>query len=304
MEEPKWDEILAKLRAPFAPSAIKFKPQATTQDQSKGLVVFYVDARLIAARLNAAVGVGGWCDEYQVISHDPKLGLPVECRLTVLGVTKADVGQLASAAGVDEKAWKSTYSDALKRAAVKFGLGAYLYVLPSPWVETKVGRNGKAQGFTEAGQAAARKAYESWLKSPANTYGDPIDHGEVEPVRETPPEDEGGSTQNQTAAQQNGAAALEVGDRPASGQEVADLISLASTFSPEVHEWAQNMVTAQREHYGGQVSAKWLKEKYQTLVDKAAKHGADDGAVVTDGSPEADAELERQVEQAFGQEAA
>jgi hypothetical protein len=55
----------------------------------------------------------------------------VLCRLTVLGITKEDVGE-----GED---LKSAFSDAFKRVAVKFGVGRYLYELPKKWVPLKGG---------------------------------------------------------------------------------------------------------------------------------------------------------------------
>ncbi len=51
----------------------------------------------------------------------------VKCRLTVLEVTKEDVGEGDSL--------KAAFSDALKRAAVKFGVGRYLYRLEKQWVD-------------------------------------------------------------------------------------------------------------------------------------------------------------------------
>jgi hypothetical protein len=51
----------------------------------------------------------------------------VKCRLTVLGVSKEDVGEGDSL--------KAAFSDALKRAAVKFGVGRYLYRLEKQWVD-------------------------------------------------------------------------------------------------------------------------------------------------------------------------
>jgi hypothetical protein len=48
----------------------------------------------------------------------------IKCSLTVLGVTKEDVGTTSLA---DQM--KGAHSDALKRAAVKFGIGSYLYDL-------------------------------------------------------------------------------------------------------------------------------------------------------------------------------
>jgi hypothetical protein len=185
----EWEKASAELRRPFTAAAVKMKPQSVTKDQLKGLVSYYIDARLAAERLSAAVGADGWTEEYQVISTDPQAGLPIECRLTVLGVTRADVGQIAPGP-LDDKAWKSAYSDALKRAAVKFGVGAYLYNSPNNWVETRVGNNGKAQGFSETGARAARELYAKWIgtKPVKDLYGAPLDHGDVE----TTPEPEAG----------------------------------------------------------------------------------------------------------------
>lgn len=55
--------------------------------------------------------------------HDIRYG-GVQCDLTVLGITKSDVGSPSMAEQL-----KGATSDALKRAAVKFGIGMYLYDL-------------------------------------------------------------------------------------------------------------------------------------------------------------------------------
>lgn len=173
--------LLTDLRRPFTVSAVRFKPQTVTKDLTKGLASFYIDARLAAERLNEVVGAENWSDEYRLLADGvaaPALYYPVECRLTVCGVTKADVGQGANTV-LDDKAWKSAYSDALKRAAVKFGIGVYLYNLPNLWAPVFVGSNGKAQGFSKEGQEQLRGQYERWLSSPLNIYGEPFDHGDV-----------------------------------------------------------------------------------------------------------------------------
>lgn len=172
-------EQVAVLRAPFAADAIKVKPQTVTKDQTnpKGLVTFYIDARLVVDRLDEAVGAENWTDEYRLLCegiHAPSVGIPIECSLTVNGVTKVDVGQIAPGEK-DDKMWKSAYSDAFKRAAVKFGVGAYLYDGPSVWCPVKIGNNGKAQGFTDEGKQQAFAAYRKWIGSGAPTsQGTPV----------------------------------------------------------------------------------------------------------------------------------
>jgi len=76
-------------------------------------------------RLDDVVGPSNWWDEYQPLEHS------VICRLTIrlpdgTVLTKCDAGGYAGMAdpGDDDK---SGFADAFKRAAVKFGVGRYLY---------------------------------------------------------------------------------------------------------------------------------------------------------------------------------
>ena len=116
-------EQIKALREPFKASAIKTKvqtnPSKTKEEGGKtvgwGVVIFYVDSRDVAERLDLAT-LGQWSDEYSLF------GKALECSLTVAGMTRRDVGE-------GDKA-KDLYSDAFKRAAVKFGVGAFLYRLP------------------------------------------------------------------------------------------------------------------------------------------------------------------------------
>ncbi len=140
VEAPHLDaDIQKRLKAPFPSSWVSWKAQSTNREKTRALAVAYIDARAVMARLDAVVGPGNWSDEYRLIRDETYTvrdangnerrvrEVEVECRLTVLGVTKVDVGS-----GEDAK---SAYSDAFKRAAVKFGIGRYLYSLPKMWVD-------------------------------------------------------------------------------------------------------------------------------------------------------------------------
>lgn len=122
-------EIGEVLLAPFPAQMVGWKAQATTRDGSKALAVAYIDSRAVQDRLDSVIGPENWSDAYTVLGEQRgSFGneVVVECRLTVLGITKCDVG-----AGED---YKSAFSDAFKRAAVKTGVGRYLYSLPLRWV--------------------------------------------------------------------------------------------------------------------------------------------------------------------------
>lgn len=125
-------EILQELAKPFPASKISIKVQTKPNDNGNALCVAYIDARDVMERLDTVVG-GEWSDDYR---SAPSGGL--ECALTVCGVTRRDVGDDQN----DNEQQKAGYSDAFKRAAVKFGIGRFLYDLPKMFGKVKqVGKN-------------------------------------------------------------------------------------------------------------------------------------------------------------------
>jgi hypothetical protein len=119
------------LSAPFDPSEVKFKPAAVTGNRA--LALAYVDVRAIQDRLDTVCGVAGWQDSYRVLPDGA-----VVCRLRLkIGeewITKVDVGSPSGQPDNGDRT-KAAFSDALKRAAVKFGVGRYLYRLPRQWCD-------------------------------------------------------------------------------------------------------------------------------------------------------------------------
>jgi hypothetical protein len=150
-----------ELRRPFTTNAVKFKPQAKVpkNNPTRTLCVAYIDARLVVERLNLVVP-HLWHDEYE------PLGKHLICRLTVDGITRQDVG---------EGTGKALYSDALKRAAVKFGIGVSLYAVPQQWINEPV------DYLSDAHVRTFRAAYGGWLdRAGRQAFGEPLDHGDVE----------------------------------------------------------------------------------------------------------------------------
>lgn len=131
------DEILNQLAAPFPPDRVSWRVGPTTQDKTKGQALAYIDARDVMARLDEVVGAGMWASELI-----PMWPGAVSCRLSICidgqWVTKSD---MAGATGdienekEREMAVKGAGSDSLKRAAVQWGVGRYLYDLECPWVD-------------------------------------------------------------------------------------------------------------------------------------------------------------------------
>jgi hypothetical protein len=163
------------LRRPFTRAAVKFKVQATfpKANPTRGLIVAYIDARLAVERLNLVVP-HLWFDEYQSV------GNMLMCRLTVDGITRHDIGEGYQGKGL--------YSDALKRAAVKFGVGVSLYAIPQTFLNVSDGHlkevgqgDRRSLVLTPNGESRCRDIYGLWLDSiGTQAFGEPLDHGDVE----------------------------------------------------------------------------------------------------------------------------
>jgi hypothetical protein len=125
------EELTEALAAPFDPRQVKFKPAVVSGHRA--LALAYIDARVIQDRLDDVLGVTGWQDEYECLPDGS-----VVCRLRLrLGdewITKMDVGGQSEQPDEGDRR-KAAFSDALKRAAVKFGIGRYLYRLPQQWCD-------------------------------------------------------------------------------------------------------------------------------------------------------------------------
>jgi len=117
-------EILNQLRAPFPVEDVHWKPQTFNGDKTQALAVAYIDARDVMARLDKTV-FGNW--EFRLTPD----GLNMIGALTVCGVTRSDVG--SPGGSVEGIMRKASASDALKRSAVMFGIGRYLYRLDATW---------------------------------------------------------------------------------------------------------------------------------------------------------------------------
>ena len=129
-DDINWQDISERLRKPFNPDDVEFMAKGKPGPSGKSQVVAYVDARCVQDRLDAVVGAGAWAFEWQPISIDSKGDVSVaKGTLTIHGVAKSDVGTASNF-----EASLGAVSHALKRAAVQWGIGRYLYDLEKTWI--------------------------------------------------------------------------------------------------------------------------------------------------------------------------
>jgi hypothetical protein len=180
------NEALLHLRRPFTAAAVKWKVQTVWKNGRGGIVVAYIDARLVVERLNRVVG-GAWSATY-----DPAGTGLMWCHLAVHGVTRSDMG---AGQGQGSMAAKANVSDALKRAGVHFGIGQSIYAMAQARLEAstspsgnqleaweKTDRDGKKKwsaNLTPGAELWLREKYDAWLAAKGEPlFGPVLDHGD------------------------------------------------------------------------------------------------------------------------------
>ncbi|MBT8161430.1 MULTISPECIES: Rad52/Rad22 family DNA repair protein [Arthrobacter] len=127
---------LELLRAPFEPSDIDWRVQRSGIKDNKGWVqaTAYIDNRAVQNRLDDVCGAENWKNEYK---PGPAGGVIAGISIKLNGewITKWD-----GADNTDVEAVKGGLSDSMKRAAVQWGIGRYLYSVESLYAT--VGPNG------------------------------------------------------------------------------------------------------------------------------------------------------------------
>lgn len=124
---------LSKLKA-----EMPFKWRVQSQNDRGATCVAYVDSRLVQDKLDEVCGEANWQSDYKLINNNLYAGVAVKHPDTGEWVWKWDCGTESNT----EKE-KGEASDSFKRAAVKWGVGRFLYAQPLQKLKTKKHTNGK-----------------------------------------------------------------------------------------------------------------------------------------------------------------
>ena len=133
--------MLDNLRKPFHPSVVIWKPGAVKGNRA--LALAYSDLRAYMNRLDEVCG-SDWSVAYEPWGNDR-----IICKLTVCGVTRSSTGETTNEAERSEIGGTVAEAQAFKRASAMFGLGRYLYNLPTGWADY----DSATKKFTEPARA-------------------------------------------------------------------------------------------------------------------------------------------------------
>lgn len=132
---------LRALAAEFDPKAVHWRAQTVTKNGDKALALAYLDARDVMDRLDEVCGPENWQSRYTETARGRVL-CEIGIRVDGEWVWKSD-----GAGDTAVEGEKGGISDALKRAAVQWGIGRYLYRLDAVWCPCET-FNGKWKKWT------------------------------------------------------------------------------------------------------------------------------------------------------------
>lgn len=129
-------DIQAALIEPFDPLDIEWRIQQAGVSNGKkwAMVLAYITNRGIMERLDSVFGIDGWQNTFQPMP-DGGIICGISCKFGDKWITKFD--------GADKTAIEATkggLSNAMKRAAVQWGVGRYLYRLDTTFVSLTAGK--------------------------------------------------------------------------------------------------------------------------------------------------------------------
>lgn len=128
------------LAAPFPPEEVSWRLGSTSKEKMRGMALAYLDARNVMDRLDEVCGPAGWQCKYSHANGKTvcDIGIFVRGRFEFDDpghIREEWIWKADGAGDTDIEQEKGALSDAFKRAAVRWGIGRYLYMLESPWVE-------------------------------------------------------------------------------------------------------------------------------------------------------------------------
>lgn len=168
MEYQTAQELFDALSAPFPVEMIEWRVGSTNKkwrkdgEPLKGIPLCYVDARAVMDRLDAICGPDGWQCNYSAgvansIVCNLGIRIPNTDRTHIEWLWKAD-----GAGATDMEGEKGMLSDALKRAAVRWGIGRYLYDLKMKAIELEA--RGESGVIPESALANLNKIHEDFAQ--------------------------------------------------------------------------------------------------------------------------------------------
>ena len=189
------DNIQSQLAAPFADGDIEWRLQWTDDEKGAGVAVPYLTNRAIQNRLDKVVGIARWKNEYAGWHSDGKKASQI-CGISIYFEDRKEwITKYDGAENSDIEPIKGGLSDSMKRAAVQWGIGRYLYNTNTVYVQTE--KRSKTTYIKASEQSKLDKAHQTVVaqvfgtspaqESPQKGKATPKSNTPAKPEAATPP---------------------------------------------------------------------------------------------------------------------
>lgn len=171
-------EIMLALAKPFSASDVEWRLQVTNGEKTSGMAVPYIDNRAIQRRLDETVGAFNWRNVFSPWQNNAQLcGISIYCEERGEWITKYD-----GADNSDIEPVKGGLSDSMKRAAVQWGIGRYLYGMDAVWVDVE--QKGKSVLIKKDQQKKLDDTYNKMVAQQAKSEAAPPPAGSAPTVKQ------------------------------------------------------------------------------------------------------------------------
>lgn len=147
-------DLLKSLQKPFPAKDVEWRVSHAKKGLNgpEALVLAYLTNRAIMERLDEVFGISGWKNEYREW-RDKGVLCTITCKVEDEWISKADGADIT-----DMDATKGGFSASMKRTAVQWGIGRYLYNLSQTWVPIK------SSGTNYINTTVGPKDKKEWIK--------------------------------------------------------------------------------------------------------------------------------------------
>jgi len=232
------EEITKRLAEPFPEKDISWRVGSVVSGGKKAILMCYIDVRDVRSRLNEVCGIFGW---QSIINVDQpnvyKAVISIRDPETGEWIQKSDGSD-----GTDVESEKGGMSGALKRAAVSWGVGEYLYGKKNVFADVIPANEFHGDAYSGEYIFVSSKGITGYVRNPA--WGKPTSNPqkkveESENQKKEEKKDESGKKEQQPKAED-----MKIGDKVIKtyGDILMALTTGAQKGSPELVKQVKGMV--------------------------------------------------------------
>lgn len=279
---------IERLQAPLPLADHEAREKGTSKDKKNKQYLVYINQEGVIPLLNSIDP--NWTWEVQNVHFDSKY-VSVTGRLTLKGIAREGVGGNSpngASSPVDEDTVKGAETDALKRAALRFGVGLYLRGAPSFWIDAELSSwKGAEEALKQFGVWYQREFGKDAKNGQQGTQNSAPRQSTTQPRQNASASQIGGATGGSVEQLTNGLGAnvTRIEDAPLPRtKDGVPVLGLLDMIEIRRTAWAEKLVTG-KEHFANLIDLLYREGSIRdastadAVLDAIRKHAAEKAKV-------------------------